>query len=54
MNAECSRNGYVPGCQEASAVVSEVIEFYKIGFITQRKKTCITREGMSHPKAQRP
>ena len=40
--------------REVSAMVSEVIEFYKIGFIMQRKKTGILREGMSHPKAQRP
>lgn len=54
MNAERNGNGYVTGCREASAMVSEVIGFYKIGFITQRKKTGIIREGMSHPKAQRP
>ena len=53
MIAECSGKGYVTGCREASAVISEVVEFYKIGFIRQRKKKGITYEGMSYSKAQR-
>lgn len=35
-------------------MVSEMIGFYKIGFIRERKKKNIAHEGMSHPKTQRP
>lgn len=54
MNAEYNENGYATCCLEASAMISEVIVFYKLGFMGWKKKKCVTRKGMSHPKAQRP